>query len=67
MHTDFLANSVTVEELKALLQTWQAGGIAFEDLIRNLKRGGFLEEDRTPDQIRADRNVDPIAQDGEAA
>lgn len=59
MNTEFLAQSVTVEELKALLQTWQAGGIAFGDFVGNLKRGGFVDEDRTPQQIQAERETTP--------
>lgn len=52
LNNDFMATKMSPQELTALLQTWQGGGIAFDDFLDNLKRGEIVREDRTAEQIR---------------
>lgn len=47
LNMDFQLVRLAPEELTALLQTWQAGGISKETFLFNLKRGQVLAEDRT--------------------
>lgn len=54
LNKDFIAVAMTAQELTALLATWQAGGIAFEDFLDNLKRGEIVREERTADEIRSE-------------
>lgn len=54
LNKDFIAVPMNDRELLALLQTWQAGGIAFEDFLDNLKRGEIVREERTADDIRSE-------------
>ena len=44
----------SAQDLLALVQTWQAGGIAFVDFLDNLKRGEIVREDRTEEDIRSE-------------
>lgn len=54
LNKDFIAVAMSSQELVALLQTWQAGGIAFEDFLDNLKRGEIVREERTAEDIRSE-------------
>jgi hypothetical protein len=54
LNTDFLAVQMDSQMLLALLQTWQGGGIAFADLLDNLKRGEIVRETRTEEEIRSE-------------
>jgi hypothetical protein len=47
LNMDFQLVKLAPEELTALLQTWQAGGMAKETFLWNLKRGQLMPEDRT--------------------
>jgi hypothetical protein len=54
LNTDFMPVQMDPQKLTALMKAWQAGGIAFDDLIWNLQRGEIVREDRSADDIRAD-------------
>jgi hypothetical protein len=54
LNKDFLATQMSSDELTALLQLWQSGGIAYADLLENLKKGEVVREDRTEDEIRSE-------------
>lgn len=54
LNKDFMAVPMTAQELTALLQTWQSGGIAYADLLDNLKRGEIVREERTAEEIRSE-------------
>jgi len=58
LNNDFLAVSMSAQELTALLATWQAGGIAFADFLDNLKRGEIVREERTEEDIRSEIETD---------
>lgn len=61
LNVDFLAVKMSAQELTALLQTWQAGGMAFSDFLANLKKGEIIDEDRTEDDIRSEiETADPF-------
>lgn len=53
-NNDFLAVPMDAQALTALLATWQAGGIAFEDFLDNLKRGEIVREERTAEDIKSE-------------
>lgn len=57
LNRDFMASVMSPQELTALLQLWQAGGIAFEDLLENLKRGEIVRDERTGDDIRSEVEI----------
>lgn len=54
LNKEFLAVNMSPDQLRALLQTWQAGGIAYADLLENLKKGEVVRDDRTADEIRSE-------------
>ena len=54
LNKDFIAAAMSPQELTALLATWQAGGMAFEDFLYNLKRGEIVREERTAEDIRSE-------------
>lgn len=54
LNTDFLVVTMSSQDLTALLQTWQSGGIAYADFLNNLKRGEIVQEDRTEDEIKSE-------------
>jgi hypothetical protein len=56
LNTDFLPEALSADDLRARLQLWQSGAIAFDDLVAELKRGEVVAEDRTPEQIRTERD-----------
>jgi hypothetical protein len=59
LNTDFVPNSMTAQDLQALVMTWQAGGMAFDDLIHNLKQGEIIRLGREAQDIKqevADEN-----------
>lgn len=69
LNNDFMAVPMTAQQLTALLGTWQAGGIAFEDFLYNLKRGEIVADERTADEIRSEvetenpflgQDIDPL-------
>lgn len=54
LNSDFVAVKMTAQELTALFQTYQGGGMAFADFLFNLKRGEIIQEDRTEEAIRSE-------------
>lgn len=52
LNKDFMAIIMSSQQLLALVATWQAGGIAFEDFLENLKRGEIVQEERTAEDIK---------------
>lgn len=72
LNMDFQLVKLAPEELTALLQAWQAGGISKETFLFNLKRGQVLAEDRTIEDEMAKletetppgMNEDPAANGG---
>ena len=54
LNNDFVASKMTAQELTALFQTYQGGGMAFADFLHNLKRGEIIQEDRTEEDIRSE-------------
>lgn len=54
LNNDFAAVKMTAQELTALFQTYQGGGMAFADFLYNLKRGEIVQEDRTEEDIRSE-------------
>lgn len=54
LNNDFTAVKMTAQELTALFQTYQGGGMAFADFLYNLKRGEIIQEDRTEEDIRSE-------------
>lgn len=65
LNMDFQLVKLSPEELTALLQAWQAGGIAKETFLWNLKRGQLMPEDRTVDDEMAklETETPPLLQD----
>lgn len=51
LNNDFLAITMSAQELTAILAVWQAGGMAFSDLFANLKRGEIIAENREEDEV----------------
>lgn len=54
LNKDFMGIQMSSDELTALLQTWQAGGIAYADFLACLKRGEIVAEERTEEDIRSE-------------
>jgi len=50
----FLPIPMDSNMITALMQTWQAGGFAYEDLHRLWVRGDLVDPERKPDQIKDD-------------
>ncbi|MFW5955688.1 MAG: DUF4055 domain-containing protein, partial [Rhodothermales bacterium] len=59
LNTDFVATQMSAQMLQALLSAWQQGGIAFEDLVQQLKSGEIVRADRSADDIMQDRADEP--------
>lgn len=51
LNKDFIPVIMSAQDLTALVQTWQAGGIAFDDLVWNLKRGEIIRDERQPEDL----------------
>jgi hypothetical protein len=45
LNTDYLPNSMTSEDVKALVTSWQAGAISHETLFSNLVKGEIIASD----------------------
>lgn len=64
LNNDFLALQMSPQQLTALLNTWQSGGIAFEDFLENLKRGEIVREEREAEDIRSEVELEnPFSDD----
>jgi hypothetical protein len=55
LNKDFLPEALSADDLRARLQLWQSGAIAFDDLVAELKRGEVVDADRSAAEIRAER------------
>lgn len=65
LNNDFTAVKMTAQELTALFQTYQGGGMAFADFLFNLKRGEIIQEDRTEEDIRSEiETANPMGGEG---
>lgn len=60
INKDFFPSQLSAQELTALLQTWQSGGIAFSDFINQLKKGEIIEGDRSPEDIKDELDLEGI-------
>jgi hypothetical protein len=58
LNTDFFPKSMSPQEILALMQLWQSGGLAFDDLVSNLKKGEIVDPQRTVEDIRDDIEQD---------
>ena len=58
LNTDFMPAIMSAQDIQAVMQLWQSGGIAFDDLLYNLKRGEIVHEKRTSDEIRSEVEED---------
>ena len=47
LNTDYLPTKMTPQELQALVQAWQAGGISPQTLFNNLKQGEIIAQEVT--------------------
>ena len=45
LNTNYLPNSMTSEDVKALVTSWQAGAISHETLFSNLVKGEIIASD----------------------
>lgn len=54
LNSDFLAVTMTPQQLQALMMTWQQGGIAYSDLLVKLKQGEIVQDSRREDEIRSE-------------
>jgi hypothetical protein len=45
LNKDYLPNSMTYQDVQALVQSWQAGAISHETLFDNLVKGEIIRED----------------------
>lgn len=57
LNNDFGASRMSAQDLTALFQTYQGGGMAFADFLWNLKRGELIQEDRTEEDIRSEIEI----------
>jgi len=53
LNTDFMPEGLTAQELTALVQAWQAGGISWETFFANLKAGEIVAPDVTPEDEKS--------------
>lgn len=58
INKDFIPQSMDSQTLIALLQTWQSGGIAFSDFVKQLQKGEILHQERTPEQIKEELEIE---------
>lgn len=65
LNTDFMAVEMSPQQLTALLQSWQSGAIAYDDLLWNLKRGEIVRETRTAEDIRSEVETENPFQGGD--
>ena len=55
LNRDFLPETLSPQDLTALLALWQGGAIGHEDVVAALKRGDVLAAGRRAEEIRAER------------
>jgi len=49
LNTDFIPTKLTAQELTAIVQSWQSGGISTEELYWNLQKGEIVQSDKSFD------------------
>jgi hypothetical protein len=54
INKDFMPSPLDPQALVALIQCWQAGGMAFPDFVKQLQKGEIIDADRTPEDIKLD-------------
>ncbi|MEW6234735.1 MAG: DUF4055 domain-containing protein [Candidatus Omnitrophota bacterium] len=59
LNRDFFPAPMSPDEIRATLEAWQAGAIAYTDVVRLLKQGEVLDPGREPDDIRAENDMEP--------
>jgi hypothetical protein len=69
LNMDFQLVKLSPEELTALVQTWQAGGLSKETFLWNLKRGQLMPEDRTVEDelAKLETETPPLMEQAAAA
>lgn len=58
LNKDFIPVSMEPAMIVALVQAWQSGGIAFSDFVTNLQRGEIIDSERTPEDIKAELELE---------
>ena len=58
LNTDYTPQAMDPQTLIALLQTWQTGGIAFSDFVRQLQKGEIIAPSRTPESIQEELELE---------
>lgn len=58
LNSDFITIQMDAPKLLALLQLWQGRGIAFADLLDNLKKGDIVRDDRTEEEIKSETETE---------
>ncbi len=59
MNDDFVAIPLEPDQIRAYLQAWQAGAMAFTDLFALLQRGDMIAESRTEEEVQAETETEP--------
>lgn len=59
INRDFLPNSMTAQDLQALVQSWQAGAISQQTLFSNLQAGDIIASDVTYDDEKERIDTNP--------
>ncbi|OED34522.1 hypothetical protein AB832_07440 [Flavobacteriaceae bacterium (ex Bugula neritina AB1)] len=54
INTEFVTDTMTPQELQAIIQLWQSGTMAWTDAINLLKKKGYIDSERTLEQISED-------------
>ncbi|MEO0498745.1 MAG: DUF4055 domain-containing protein [Pseudomonadota bacterium] len=49
LNTDFMAKSMTPQEITSLIAAWQSGALSKQELYRNLQRGEIIDADKEYD------------------
>jgi hypothetical protein len=52
INKDFIPTKMGAQELLALFQVYQGGGMAFSDFIENLQKGEIINSEKTSEQIK---------------
>ncbi len=68
-NTDFAEMNLTAQDIAALVSSWVQGAIDHDTLLNNLREAGYVDADRTNEQIKAAIEeakpvIDPMTVDG---
>jgi len=66
LNRDFFPVPMSPDDVRATMEAWQSGAIAFTDVIRRFKQGEFIDVNREPDDIQAENDVNPAKAGGGA-